>query len=103
MPLLSGTDDCSGNSGDMSQNTKRVLVTAGGGGGAGVGGRKKKKEDLCTNCYRTIYWMDEMRDWVNLSTLPADVWPDVCTLKLPTESQLVFQHFMKSVQMQHSQ
>lgn len=47
--------------------------------------------------------MDEMRDWVNLSTLPADVWPDVCTLKLPTESHLVFQHFMKSVQMQHSQ
>lgn len=46
MPLLSGTDDCSGNSGDMSQNTKRVLVTAGGGGGGGRwgGGRKKKKK-----------------------------------------------------------
>lgn len=89
----------------MSQNTKRVLVTAGGGGGGGRwGGRKKKKkEDLCTNCYRTIYWMDEMREWVNRSTLPADVWPDVCTLKLPTESQLMFQHVMKSVQMQHSQ
>lgn len=68
MPLLSGTDDCSGNSGDMSQNTKRVLVTA---GGRGRGWGTEKKENLCTNCYRTIYWMDEKPEWVNLSILPV--------------------------------